>query len=176
MAAGRVGCVNQAMMKPQGTDQQSASRIGRKPPDPRLPSILVVEDDDDIRRMTAELLQQSGFRVDAAENGAAAWNALLANGYDLVITDNSMPVLTGLELLAKMHEAQMSVPVIMASGTMPWKQFANSPWLQPAATLLKPYTFAELIEVMWMVLRVERDPQPVSASESLHGAIKSFAV
>ena len=53
--------------------------------------ILVVEDDISIRRLNTEVLRRSGYEVDAAEDGAAAWEALNADSYDLMITDNNMP-------------------------------------------------------------------------------------
>jgi len=165
-------------MKPQESCLPGIKRPLRKPPDLHSPHILVVEDDDDIRRMNAEMLLQCGYLVDDAENGAVAWNALLSNSYDLVITDNKMPVLTGMELLEKMYAAQMAVPVIMVSGTMPWQELTESLWLQPVATLLKPYTFTELFEVVRMVLRARPDPDLIALREHAvgrNGTVKSFA-
>ena len=83
--------------------------------------ILVVDDDISIRHLGTELLSQSGYEVDAAEDGAAAWEALSADSYDLLITDNNMPKVSGVELLRKMRAARMAVPVIMATGTVPQK-------------------------------------------------------
>ena len=65
--------------------------------------ILVVDDDPLIRRLNSEVLVYSGYQVDAADDGASAWNALLVNDYDLLITDNDMPKVTGVDLLKKVH-------------------------------------------------------------------------
>jgi len=70
-----------------------------------------------------------------------------------VITDNNMPRLTGIELLKKLCAARMALPVIMATGTLPKEEFTRYPWLQPAATLLKPYTVEELLGTVKEVLR-----------------------
>ncbi len=51
-----------------------------------------------------------------------------------------MPKVTGVELLQKLHDARLALPVIMATGTIPEAEFARYPWLRPNATLLKPYT------------------------------------
>jgi DNA-binding response OmpR family regulator len=115
--------------------------------------ILVVEDDGDVRRLNTEVLIHSGYDVDAAADGAAAWDALIADSYDLMITDNSMPKLTGVELLKRLRSARMELPVIMATGILPTQEFIRSPWLQPAATLLKPYTVEALLETVSAVLR-----------------------
>lgn len=123
--------------------------------------ILVVDDDISLRELNTKVLVRSGYDVDAAEDGAAAWEALDANSYDLVITDNNMPKVSGVELLKKMRAARMDLPVIMATGTLPKEQFTLYPWLQPAATLIKPYTFEELLRTVKKVLR-EAD-RPIDA-------------
>lgn len=50
-------------------------------------------------RLNAEILMRVGYEVDATEDGQAAWQALNAGSYDLLITDNNMPKVTGVELL-----------------------------------------------------------------------------
>ena len=119
--------------------------------------ILVVEDDAVIRQLNTEVLTCSGYQVDAAEDGAAAWDALQRNNYDLVVTDNDMPKVTGVELIKKLQDTQMNLPVIMATGTLPDEEFARYPCLQPAVTLLKPYTFDELLNAVKAVLRATAD-------------------
>ena len=44
---------------------------------------------------------------------------LQLNGYDLLITDNKMPKVSGVDLLNKLYAARMALPVITVSGTMP---------------------------------------------------------
>jgi len=117
--------------------------------------ILVVEDDTSLRQLSAGVLVRSGYEVDAAEDGAAAWEALRVDSYDLMITDNNMPNLTGIELLKKLYAARMALPFIMASGKMPEEEFTQCPWLQPTATLLKPYTIEELLGTVKAALHEE---------------------
>ena len=116
------------------------------------PRILVVEDDIDIRHLNAEVLMDSGYHVDVAEDGAVAWDALQLNHYDLLITDNAMPKVTGIELLQKLHAARMMLPVIMATGTLPEEEYTQSIWFHPAAMLLKPYTLADFLRTVKEVL------------------------
>lgn len=115
--------------------------------------ILVVDEDSDLRLLYADALERPDCRVDAAEDGAAAWRALNVKNYDLLITDNNMPKLSGVELLKKVHAARMALPVIMATGTLPTEEFTRYPWLQPDATLLKPYTLSDLMATVNKVLR-----------------------
>ena len=123
------------------------------------PRILVVEDDIFIRQLSAESLGLCGYQVDAAEDGAVAWDALQLNSYDLVITDNRMPKLSGVELLKKLRAARMALPVIMATGTLPTHEFTRYPGLQPVATLIKPYTIEQLLGTVNQVLRAADSPR-----------------
>ena len=70
--------------------------------------ILVVEDERDLRQITAEVLIDAGYQVDVAENGRAAWDALQLTKYDLLITDQLMPKMFGVALLKKIHAARMT--------------------------------------------------------------------
>ena len=117
-----------------------------------LQRILVADDDPMIRRLNAEVLAYSGYYVDAAEDGAAAWDALQLENYDLLITDHDMPKLSGVDLIKKLHDSSLKLPVIMATGTLPEDQLARHPWLQIEAILLKPYTFDELLATVKNVL------------------------
>jgi DNA-binding response OmpR family regulator len=115
--------------------------------------ILVVEDDESVRVLNTQALKRSGYEVEAAEDGAAAWEALNNASYDLMITDNVMPRVTGVELLKKLRSSRMAMPVIMATGTLPEAEFTRYPWLRPAASLVKPYTIAEMLRTVKKVLR-----------------------
>ena len=132
-----------------GKPRSTALQFQTNPPE----HILVVEDDIFLRRLNTQVLERSGYEVDAAADGAAAWKELNTDTYDLLITDNSMPKVTGVELLKKMRAARMALPVIMATGKLPQEEFTRHPWLQPAAMLLKPYSFKELLGAVQEVLR-----------------------
>ncbi|MEI9864901.1 MAG: response regulator [Limisphaerales bacterium] len=80
--------------------------------------------------------------------------ALHNNNYDLLITDNEMPKMTGVELLEKLHHGRKFLPVIMATGTMPPEDLTHQPWLSVVTTLLKPYTLADLVKTVKSSLRV----------------------
>jgi len=113
--------------------------------------ILVVEDDRELRQINAMVLTHAGYAVDMAEDGAAAWEALQAKRYELVITDNSMPKLTGIELLQKLRSARMELPVIMATRALP-RQLVQNPEFEPVATLEKPYAPEQLLNAVKVVL------------------------
>ncbi len=115
--------------------------------------ILVVEDEISIRHFSATALLRSGYQVDTAEDGEVAWSLLQRRPYDLMLTDNAMPKISGLELIKKIFLARMKLPALMISGAFPNEEFARSPWLRPAATLLKPFSVADLLATVAKLLR-----------------------
>jgi len=123
--------------------------------------ILVVEDDAANRRLNTQVLTCYGYHVDTADDGAAAWDALQRNHYDLVVTDNQMPKVTGVELIQQLQAARLGVPVIMATAAMPAEEIVRHRLQPPAMILIKPYTFVELLMAVKKVLRAASD-----ASES----------
>jgi DNA-binding response OmpR family regulator len=114
--------------------------------------ILLVDDDFYIRELNAGVLIRFGYKVDTANDGADAWQALNGGSYDLLITDNKMPRVTGLELIKKLRSEDMMLPVILASGTVPVEELKRHPWLQLDATLPKPFTITELLDTVKKVL------------------------
>jgi DNA-binding response OmpR family regulator len=114
--------------------------------------ILVVEDEPDIRQLDSEVLRESGYVVDTAENGMTAMHALNTDHYDLVIVEDEMSVMPGLELVKAMRSEEIMVPVILVLGTMQNAELTTNSWPQIQATLLKPYTIAELFRTVKEVL------------------------
>ena len=82
---------------------------------PRL-SILYVEDNPIVREVTAELLVQDDREIVATETAEEALEAFAAQDFDIVITDVSLPVMSGLELVKSLLALNPTLPVIIASG------------------------------------------------------------
>lgn len=121
--------------------------------------ILLVEDDDGVRKLSARVLMGAGYEVDAVAGSQLGWDALQAQAYDLLITDNQMPGMTGLQLVRKLRSAQLALPVLMASGGVGAEELMQNPWLQPATVLPKPYLGSALLESVAEVLSVaDRNP------------------
>ena len=82
-------------------------------------TVLVVEDEDGLRAVIRRLLQDEGYSVLEAANGARALQ-LLAHGADrevgLVLTDLRMPVMDGRELAAALARLHPSLPIVFMSG------------------------------------------------------------
>ena len=120
---------------------------------PATPRILVVDDDAAFRFLNTGALKVFGYEVDVAEDGAVAWEMLRLRHYDLLITDNNMPKVTGVELLEILHVAHLVLPVIMATGKTPDGELASQSCPLPDAVLIKPFSRKLLLETVQAVLR-----------------------
>jgi CheY-like chemotaxis protein len=115
--------------------------------------ILVVDDDHIVRQANLDLLASAGYEVDGAKDGAEGWDALQVKHYDLVLTDNSMPRMTGIELIEKLRSSSQTVPVIMATGFLPIFELNRKPWLNPDAAMTVPYSNEDLLATIAKVLK-----------------------
>jgi DNA-binding NtrC family response regulator len=80
--------------------------------------VLVVDDEEAVCHLTARILTDAGFRVVEARNGseAVALLATLNGTVQLVVSDNSMPEMTGVELAGVMASRWPTTPVLLISG------------------------------------------------------------
>lgn len=81
-----------------------------------MPSILIIDDDRPIRTSLTEVLEYEKFKVDAAEDGAAGLKMIKEGKYDLVLCDIKMPKMDGMEVLQKLQDDQIDIPLVMISG------------------------------------------------------------
>jgi PAS domain S-box-containing protein len=118
--------------------------------DDDTPSVLVVDDETDVRSLIAEILRGSGYHVVVAADGDAAIAILerAARPVDLLVTDVVMPVMSGTDLAARVVRAWPSTRVLFVSGFVP----AGSPSLRGAPLVAKPLHRAELLDAVHLVL------------------------
>ena len=90
------------------------------------PSVLLVEDDREGRRMYAKWLTQAGFRVKQAHNGLQALEQALETVPDVVVTDLNIPGIDGFELTRRLKQdvRTRAVPVVAVTG---YAAFAADP-------------------------------------------------
>ena len=85
-------------------------------------SVLVVDDEDDFRRMCELSVASLGHRVETVSSAAEAFDRLSAGPYDVVLLDILMPDTSGLQALREIKERSHNVEVIVMSGhaSVPW--------------------------------------------------------
>lgn len=142
---------------PAGTDHHAACTPtdATQTPANTVPClrVLYVEDDPSIRRAVQLLLARLGHRVAVAADGAEGWSSLQAGNHDLLITDHQMPGLTGLELIRKVRLAGMTMPIIVASGSLDELPIDELLWLECGPLLAKPFTAGQLLSAVDAVAR-----------------------
>ena len=81
-------------------------------------NILLVEDQESVRGMVVKMIERIGYNVSCAESGLEGLDMVRENpnGYDLIITDQNMPRMTGLEMIHQIHEDLPDIPFILLSG------------------------------------------------------------
>ena len=108
--------------------------------------VLVVDDEKMLVSMETRMLELLGYTVDGFAGSVEAWEAFCANPdrYDLVVTDMTMPKMTGLDLVRRIRELRQDLPVIMCSG---FSEHINEKVLREVGVryyLAKPMSQAEL--------------------------------
>jgi CheY-like chemotaxis protein len=112
-------------------------------------SILVVDDDDDVRNMLCAVLSAEGYPVVGAADGVEALSRMRRNPPALAVVDMMMPRMDGGELIRAMSQdaALVRVPVAIMSGqTTPVTTAAGV--ARVSATLIKPFELDELLTVV----------------------------
>ena len=123
----------------EGTPLESDSSIMKR--------ILLIDDH--------ELARQVGYACEEAEHGAAALAGLeQGQNVDLIVSDNQMPVMTGLEFLVQVRANAHfgSIPFILYSGTITDEILRQAHQAGATAVLNKPHNFSEFVAVVTQAL------------------------
>ena len=79
----------------------------------RVPSVLIVDDDREIRRLVSRFLAENGMRATAVADAAEAGRALEGGDFDLVVLDVMLPGEDGLSFARRLREARVGTPILM---------------------------------------------------------------
>lgn len=133
------------------THSPSARVLGRSQ------KILVADDNDAIRQIMSNTLANANFLVDAAADGEEAWHAMQHTHYDMLVTDNDMPRLVGMDLVKRIRAAGMDLPVVMASASISDTGGRDCADLQ-IAVVPKPFALRDLLNTVNNALRGSTEP------------------
>lgn len=87
-----------------------------------MKKILIVDDEENIRILYKEELEEEGFEVDLAKDGPEALQKVSAFKPDLITLDIKMPGMDGIEVLRRIRETERNIPIIMCSAYGDYKQ------------------------------------------------------
>jgi CheY-like chemotaxis protein len=122
-------------------------------------TIMVIDDDPDVREVAVSSLESLGYHMLAAENGPAALDLLARSGeVDLLIVDMAMPGMNGVELIRRARERWGDLRAMLVTGYADVAAFAPA---DGDLVLQKPYRLERLAENVAEALRGEA-PRPGS--------------
>lgn len=113
--------------------------------------ILVIDDDQSIRRTLAIALGNAGYQVLEAPDGAEAMRLWREQGADLIITDLHMPDKNGLEVIVELRAFSRSTPIIAISDggkTMQFGLLGDAKLLGAVRSVAKPFRLEEMLNAV----------------------------
>lgn len=126
--------------------------------------ILIVDDEQELRRRLQEALRNQRYLVETAQNGAEALDKIVDNdSFDLVILDVMMPGQDGLSVLQEIREAGINIPVLMLSARGDLDDRVRGLNQGADDYLAKPFSMSELLARLRAMLRRGRERNPVLA-------------
>ena len=115
-------------------------------------TILIADDENDIRNLVKISLEENGYTVLTAQNGKEAWNILATKDVHLAILDVMMPMMDGFNLLRKIRE-HSTIPVILLTARTDDMDKVLGLGLGADDYLCKPFSIAELVARVGAQLR-----------------------
>lgn len=114
----------------------------------RIPvTTLVIDDDPAILGLIRQLLEQRGYGVSVASDGAEGLSVVHEHSIDLIFLDLEMPVMNGVEFLRRLQETDREVPVIIVTGYPDGDLMAEAVQFTPVLVIPKPFKAQLLFRV-----------------------------
>lgn len=116
-------------------------------------NILVVEDNENLRRLLCTVLTKNGYNATGAENGIAALDVLGKEYVDLIISDIMMPNMDGYELTKTLRDAKYNIPILMVTAKESFKDKQQGFLVGTDDYMVKPINVDEMILRVGALLR-----------------------
>ena len=127
-------------------------------------SILIVDDNDDVRELLLRFLEQDTYRLYSADSGDSAQTLLQSESIDLLLLDVMMPGISGVELLQKIRSSQVgtdpNLPVIMITARAGSADIEEAMKAGAHSYIVKPFRGDELRKQVADVLTLVEERMP----------------
>src|SRR3989304_3218193 len=135
---------------------------------PRMPHILVIDDEGEVRAVLRRALERAGYEVSEAVDGKEGLRQFRQKPADLIIVDIFMPEKEGLETILEIHEVGKRVKTIAMSGggmtgSLEYLDYAKKFGVD--RTFTKPLDLKEMVETVTTLLGLDRPPSDKQDSE-----------
>lgn len=110
-------------------------------------NIIMIEDNEDLRKKTVKMLKMFGYNVDEASDGSEGYKKIITNNYDLVICDIKMPQMDGWELLTKVRNTREkeNILFIFLTGNIERADLRKGMTIGADDYITKPFEINELV-------------------------------
>jgi DNA-binding response OmpR family regulator len=122
-------------------------------------SILIIDDEPNLRRSLALILQRAGYSVNTAENAREVKHYLAAGAYDMVFLDLKMPEVNGMELLPEIRQIYPEMPVLILTAHATLESAIEAVRKGARDYLLKPVDPEEILERVKQILAEQEQPK-----------------
>jgi DNA-binding NtrC family response regulator len=126
------------------------------------PSILIVEDDANIRETLSSILRQKGYNTDTAKTGLEAIQKSEARFFDLALLDIKLPDMEGTKLLTMMHDNLPKMVKIMVTGYPSLENAVEALNHGADAYVIKPVKPEKLLALIEEKLREQREAEKMT--------------
>lgn len=121
-------------------------------------SILIVDDDADLREILSDVLGERGFRVTCAMDGAEALALLETYQPDVILLDYMMPGMNGIEFCLAQRERGQQIPIVLFTAAQGKLELGTA---KPTEILRKPCATVDLLRILNRICgSAEPDPEP----------------
>jgi two-component system alkaline phosphatase synthesis response regulator PhoP len=110
-----------------------------------MKKVLVADDSETVTTLLVTALELEGYEVTTADNGVEAYELGIAEDFDLVILDQLMPGLLGLEIIDRWRREGRDIPVMMLSGVDDERTVVSSLDMGAVDFIRKPFRLPELM-------------------------------
>ena len=147
-------------MVQSGSDLTSSETTARPP---SKGCLLVVDDEPEVRRALARVLKHAGFEVETCHDGRNAMLLLASRQFDTIITDISMPDMSGVDLIRHVRERNDDLPVVIVTGGPAVETAIQAVEFGVFRYLVKPVEPSEIINVaekavlLYRMAKIRRD-------------------
>ena len=131
----------------------------------KKPSILVIDDDEDIRKVLSEILKDNAYNADSAETGRQALRKTEEKFYNLALIDIRLPDIDGIELLTKIRETKPRMRKIIITGYPTLKNAVEALNKGADAYIMKPLDMEKVLATVEEQLEKRKEEQKMTEKQ-----------
>ena len=124
--------------------------------------IIIIDDDESIRKILSTILQEEGYRVDTADTGKEGIRKTNAKCYNLALIDMKLPDIEGIDLLLKIKDTTPRMRKIIITGFPTIQNAMESVNRRADAFILKPFEVEKVLQTIREQLKKQEEEQKFS--------------